>query len=755
MGRLALLLTLLVTAGTARAEWGWYRGDIVTFSAASTTTSVPEAVHQAVGAGLDWAVLSAPPGAGTFVGLNPVVEEIRVTVPRLTPILGSAWADSVRAIRILGVDSRAPVPREVDALVTTVETHRGVVVLEATSEPTDLARIGTFSPVDAGRWSDAVAPGGPWDQALVAGARVFVATVGEPDEGTAFETRVWADGNQADRIIAALRRGSSCVADRGGPEIDLQVDGRTYGQTVFHGGEPFVRIRAHAGDPIARVSLVADGEVVWAAEPGVVAWEERFFLPAADHAYLRVVAVTRSGRRTYGNPIFLGRGTDEGGELPLVAAQPVPVDDGIEMAGAIEALTQLPPPARRRVLREFLSEPSSRYETVWLLQNRPDVVTDRLLAEIADTDPEPEARLGAAYALVTRSSELASDRLLSFLDDPDPSLQAYAARVFAHYSDGFTEDDWPVVEGRAPEAAAFLVRAYHPDRHAPEHVARIISILTAKDRVLADAANDKLVELGTRDYRVVQALVDAARSGSAEATVVLGTIGDHRTVAALQDVYANAGGTALRRAAFLALARMGAPHPDRPAAVLPEVATAPTVDGIPAVDEWDDAVRLADLRSDFDGAAAGTRIGALAVVHGDSVYLIVTRRHDGARPTAILSDTPSDPPRDGLVEISLAGPPFDGPGAGPPLRVRINAYGLVDCDEDIACLAVSRVTETAWHVELALPRAAVADRPRFNLSVVTPGTDPERLAWSVTYDDPANPARFGDLELSRAREGSP
>ncbi len=154
---LALALLLVVTSSTSTADWGWYRGDISTFSAANTSYSVSESVHQAIESGLDWVVLSAPPGTGTFVGLNKIVEEIKLTLPRLTPILGTSWRQSGQDVRVLGIDSRAPVPGNLPDLLNTVVTHRGVAILENIGdEIPPPAEVSTISPIKRGRRSSAV-----------------------------------------------------------------------------------------------------------------------------------------------------------------------------------------------------------------------------------------------------------------------------------------------------------------------------------------------------------------------------------------------------------------------------------------------------------------------------------------------------------------------------------------------------------------------------------------------------------------------
>ena len=263
-----------------------------------------------------------------------------------------------------------------------------------------------------------------------------------------------------------MREGSAYVGDRDGIQLDFQVNGRTFGQTVFHEGEPFVRIRAFARHPISSVVLIADGKEIWSAEPDMAVWEERFFLPAGDFTYVRAVLYSEEGGyRTLGNPVFLVPENATRGELPLTEDHPLPPEDLIELVGVIEALSGLSEDAQARVLREFLSSTTTRYGTCWLLQDRSDIISDRLLAELALGDGSDLVRLGAVYALVTRGSDRAPDLLLQFLDTPSAELQSYAARIFAHYTDGFSEEDWSWDATRSPEANAFLIRAQRCQKH--------------------------------------------------------------------------------------------------------------------------------------------------------------------------------------------------------------------------------------------------------------------------------------------------
>jgi hypothetical protein len=747
---ISLTISMLLVSSQASAEWGWYSGDVATFSAANTSTTIPESVHQAVEHGLDWVVLSTPPGSGEFVGLEELINEASLTVPRLTPILGAGWSRSRPFVRILGVDARAPVPTLFSDLLTTVASHGGVAILESIDTglaDTDQSII--FSPVTSGRWTEAVSPRGAWDQALTDGRRAFIASTssGTPPAKN-HRTVLWAEGNQTDHLVKSLKSGASYVTEKGGIAIDLQVDGRSFGQTVFHRGEVFVRIKAYARDTISSVSLIANGEEVWSTSPKTNVWEARFFLPVGDLGYVRPVLVSKTGGyRTVGNPIFLVSESPEDGELPIADDQSLPRDGLVEMSGLLEASIGLPEDAQARILREFLAGITTRYGTCWLLQNRTDIVGDGVLMNLAMQDPDTAVRLGAAYALVVRSSTLAPDILLHFLDTGRPELETYAARMFAQYTEGFAEADWAWSERLTSEAQAFMIRAYQPVRFSEDQVGVIIKALGSTEIITTHAAQDKLIELGTRHYRVIQLLLDAVASGEASAADVIGQIGDHRTVGALQNLFRNTGTLDVRRSVFLALDRMGAPYPNRLTLSLAQLAGTPTLDGLVREEEWASASLLETLKSDLNGETYNLPGLAIRAGHqGDSVYVSITRAQQGDFPVATLTDSINQEQSDDVIELALAAPPYDRAESDNRLKIRINALGIVECVKNV-CRAVSRVTENAWEIEIAISTEAVRPYPRFNIAVVSPGDATRRLAWSVTYGDPHNPSRFGDLRL--------
>ena len=739
----ATILALTLMAAPLTAEWGWYRGDITTFPASNTGSGISEQIHRAIEAGLDWVALSTTPGTGSFIGQNELIAEIGLTMPRLTPILATGWLQNGVGIRVLGIDARAPIPKSLADLLSTASSHRGLVVLsEAGDLDLSTSGIEVFSPLRDGRWVD-VEAGGAWDAALQSGRRLFVTTASQSIAGSPpHHTTVWADGNAPDQIIRALRAGSCFVSDRESPHLDMQVDGKTFGQTVFHEGEPFVRIRVYGEDPIASVSLIADGVEIWSAQPEQTIWEERFFLPAYECGYVRAILTSESGKQTIGNPIFLVAEQGGDGELPIVHDPRLPQDDLIEVGGIVEALEGLAPETQKRVLREFLADPSTRYGATWLLQNRGDVVTDSILRNVGLEDVNPDARLGATYALVTRGSPVAPDLLLDLLNDPTPSVRVYAARIFAHYTEGFAESDWPWSSEQDDETSGYLVRAYRPVRYAKEDVARILSALESRHPILFSSASDKLVDLGTRHYRVIEDLIRATEGGSSRAADILRVIGDHRTVSDLQRIFASLSDPTLRRSIFLALSDMGAPHPDRPAVEVPQLTAPPTLDGTLTPQEWADAATFEPLKLDWDGSQVAPSPRILIGHRGDTLYVAISHQTTSGI-DATLSDTPGGTRQDTRFEISLASPPF---APSTAKVVSVTPFGLLTESDSGECRVSSRVTVLAWELELAVPLDT--SYARMNVAFFS-NSRAKRATWSVTYGEPQDPKRFGNLTLSR------
>jgi hypothetical protein len=728
-----LWLSISVVANVS-AEWAWQAGDVVQFDPTHTSVSVQTRVQQATESNLDWIVLSSSPGTGAFVGLAQILQEVELNIPRVTPIAASGWSSGHNRGVIYGIDPRGPIPDDLQRLLTTVHTQRGIVqqldVSAGASSPPPL-----MTATRDGAWSPAVEPGAAWDDLLEAGKRVFIAGASTHTlPGHTHRTYVRAQSNAEEAIVAALRDGASYVAEKDGIRVEFEVEGRSFGQTAFFEGEAYVRIQAFARDPISRVALIADGEIVWETRPDTTVLGERFFLPLHHRGYVRPLLESESGGyRTFGNPVFLVPDRSQAsGEVPY--EDPVDSHEAlfIEVGSTIEASARLPGAGQKRILAEFLSADETRHPTVWLLQNRGDIVRDEMLRELTASESE-HVRLGAAYALLARGS---TSSLATMLGDQATPVRAYAARAIAQYTEGFTEESWPVQNEEDPLVISYLVRAYHPVRHHSEHVASLIGLLQHEHPAISSAASDKIIALGTRNYRVVAALIDSARTGHARAIDALGLIGDHRAISPLLDVYRQSPPGPIRRATFVALSHMDVPYQDRRVIEVPNLPSRPTIDGF--LDST--AARISQFTHDsdarpWDGAISG-RLGR----YNDSLYVAIQTVFEQT-PRATLSASVHG--ADDQIEIILSSP------GGQPQAYRINALGLTQRG-GAACPTGSRVADNSWTVEALLPLSEYTDDPllRFNLSIVSPDRTPRRLSWSTTYGEPDNADRFGDLRFS-------
>ncbi len=736
--RRCFLITLftLILVDSPAAEWAWQVGDVVEYDAANTSGSIQERVQQATESNLDWVVLAPPPESGLFVGLSHVLQEAELSVPRLTPIVGTGWASGTTRGVVFGIDPRTPVPGSLDRLLTVVEAQRGVLQLDPTGESEEPPPVVTA--VRDGKWAPLVEPGGAWDDFLETGTRVFIAgSSAQTPAGRTHRTYVKARSNEVESIITALRNGRSFVAERDGIRVDFEVQGRSFGETAFFQGEAYVRIGAHARDPISRVTLIADGEVVWTTRPDTTVWSERFFLPLHHHSYVWPVLESESGDyRTLGNPVFLIPDRLQGsGEVPY--EDPSDADDAsfIEVSGTIEASARLSEGAQKRILAEFLSNAETRYPTVWLLQNRNDLIGDDTLLDLT-ADVNAYVRLGAAYALLSRGN---AAPLATMLRDEALPARAYAGRMTAQYTEGFGEEDWPPLQGEDPIVVSYLIRAYRPVRHHPEHIARLIGLLDRKATVVSSAAADKVVTLGARNYRVISVLVDSARAGHARAIDALGLIGDHRSVAPLLDIFRQASHGPLKRATFDALTRMNVPYQDRHVLEVPELESRPTMDG--HLDSTISAV-IGPFAQDSDARPPSDLVDSRVGRYDDSLYVgIHTVLGNASRTTLSATGGVHD---DHRIEISLSSP--DGRGQR---RYGINALGLTN--HPVArCPTGSRVHDGGWTLEALVPLSDQAQESvvRFNLYVVSSDDPASRLSWSVTYGAPHDTDRYGDLRFT-------
>ena len=759
------------------AEWDWYAGDIVYYPAQNTSTVVPEGVQEAIDADLDWLVLAGYARDGAFSGVRDIAQEHDLNAPRITPIAGTGWdlpGGTKNALAVFGVDPRSPIPRDsLQQAVAWVEAHEGVSVLADAPLPVDLPpsdwRTATaFQGARNGEWASECEPGAGWDRLLTSGHRILLVGGSDPlgtsGPGCAQKTYVWAEGSGAEEIIDGIRRGALYVAQSDGIRMDLQVNGRPMGSVVPVGREAYVRIRASGRHAVSRVSLIADGDVVWSAEPDTTVWEARFFLTLTGKTYIRPVLESAEGHcRTLGNPVFLvPEELGSRGEMPLEdtnRAHPEPVY--LEPAGfALEVSAGLTAEAQRRFLGELLRDPGMRYSAVRVLEVREDLIPDRVLRSLSH-HPDREVRLGAAYALVVRSPPEIDRLLVELLSDSDGRVREYAARMLCQFTEGVVDDTLPALRND-PEAAVrmYLIRAVNPAQYEPELTGYLITSTRSPHHGVATAAVDKLLEMGTRNYQVLTSLLDSARAGSPSAIVPIALIGDHRSIPGLEEIFLRETHGPLKRASFLALEEMGSPYIDRKRAVCSWIPVAPRIDGLLDPQEWQAATPVSGFSGDFQGAPWPHEVDAwvgndstrlyLSIACADSLSrsTVEVRRRDepGVLEDLHLECILSSARQPGVIS-TLAVTPL---GAVHDLREGDTGWNP---DWEVAGYR----GQGRWNVEAAIPFDAIGVDPngplppfRFNLSLVAGPTPAERLTWSITYGSPGNPKRFGDLHFATA-----
>ena len=760
MGRgfifLGTLISLHASAVLVRAAPAWYSGDITLFSSRNTATIIQDRVRQGMDSGLDWIVLSGRAEEGIFIGLQETIQEHDLNMPRINPIIAAAWSPSGApgaALILFGIDPRAPVPRDsLSQVITWVESQNGVVLHTSPDLPAELdahpSQIGNaFQGIRDGEWNQQCEPGAGWDSLLTTGHRIVL--VGGSDEetsqpGSLQKTYVHAESNLPDKIVSAIKGGAAFVAQADGIRIDLRINGRSLGSTVPLAREAYVRFRAHSRDPISRVLLVADGEVVWTANPDTAVWEERFFLSLVGKTYVRpIVESAAAGYRTMGNPIFLISEPDEAeAEFPWVE-QDFQAWGTVysEVEGALlEVADHLRPQAKARVVSELLSDNRMQFPTVRVLQDRSDLLPDSFVWELAQ-HPDPEVRLGATYALVSRAPIELSGLLLNLIQNDSLRVREYAARMLFQYSDGVDNDLVKDLLGRfSPPVEQYLIRSLDPMPYDPDLVRYLILSLESDHSGKAAASVDKLVEMGARNFKVIKRLIDSARRGNQRALEPVGWIGDRRTIPELEKLFERESPGPLRRAVFLALEKMGVPYIGRKEAICSWMPVPPTLDGLPVAYEWDPASALIQFAEDSEGAPPDRRIRAWIGYDSRRFYLSVTCELDtlpqnqpedrmefalspeeGEKPLRFFSVTPADVARDGKI-------------TNPDLRVA-------------AILEPGK-----WSMEGEIPLEAIGldDQDvlppvRFNLAVIEGGTRQKRWSWSVTYGNPRNPLRFGSI----------
>jgi hypothetical protein len=769
-----LVLSLLIASSPLPigAEWDWYAGGFSSFSARNTSSSIPDRIQAAVDGGLDWIVLSSPSTEGYFPGLHVLLQEHDLNFPRLTPILATRWAPSGASqdsLVILGVDPRSPVPKgNVSRVSGWVDTQGGIGISGNPAVRSAPTRSNTGL-IFAGRqdtsWHRACEIGAEWDHLLTAGHRVLL-TGGIYREDRLQKVYVWSEDNRTQSIIRALRKGASYVADGANIHMDFRVNGKSMGQSVSLEKDVYIRMEAVSNIGISRVLLVSDGEIIWEVSPNTPVWEERFFLPISNRRYIRPVVECESGKyRAIGNPVFFRANPElQTGIVPLQDSNrllPEPIYP--EVDGALEVVANLTPGAQRRVLAELLRDETVRHNAVRVLEIREDLVADHMLRELT-SDPDPEARLGSAYALVVRNPPELPDLLLGLLQDDDERIREYAARMLSQFAGGIrmrqlASEIWTT----DPAVKTYLIRALNPELLDASLTGKLINLCRSSHPGVAAASVDKLVDMGTRSYRIIKAMLDSARQGNASALEPVELIGDRRSVNALEKIYKNHKSGELKRRSFLVLSAMGAPYLDRRSGICRFAEHPIRIDGIIDSLEWADADLLGGFIQDQDASPPADQISA-SFLRDDHHLFMLVKLVDGTDSKRVVHlRDPSDQTfgEDDHIEWS-----FHKSGWKNALRVlSVNMAGMTrnrtgtNSNWNPQWRAAVSQTLNGWIIECSIPLEdleiiGLDPKPlRINLSLVE-NQSKARTTWSVTYGSPKNPDRFGDLSFGAATRPS-
>jgi hypothetical protein len=630
--KIAFLALILIQVDTlpASAGWSWHVGNFTKFSARSTSSLISERTQQAVDRGLDWIVISGESTEGYYPGLRAISREHDLNFPRLTPILATGWRapDALaESLTILGVDPRAPIPRELSTILDWVSTQSGVVVstsLYPSSEESRVPHGGIFSGINNGEWHPSTEIGSEWDQMLTEGHQVLIS--GGNDIGNySQKVYVWAEDNRTQSIIKAIRMGTSYVADGDGLQMDFRVNGKSMGSSVSLEKDAYIKMWVASKSRITRVILVSDGEVIWDDSPQTQVWEERFFLPLSNRHYIRpIVECEEAGIQAIGNPVFfyVDSAVDMG-VLPLEASDRLLPDPMYpEVDGALEVVATLGRDAQRRVLAELLRDESLRHDVVSVLEVREDLVPDHVLRALTD-DPDPEVRLGSTYALVVRNPPELPDILHGMLKDGDSRMREYGARSISQFVGGL---DVSQLESEIwtsdPMVKSYLIRSLKPDLFDASLTGKLITTIRSPHKSVAAAGVDKLVDMGTQSYRVIKTLLDSSRAGNSQALEPVGLIGDRRSINALEEIHNSRSHGPLKRASFLVLSRMGAPYPDRKSAHCHYVSVPMVVDGIVDSLEWSQSKRIGPFSQDHDASPLNNEISGSLLRDDTHLFLL-------------------------------------------------------------------------------------------------------------------------------------
>ncbi|MDA0748519.1 MAG: hypothetical protein O2954_18525, partial [bacterium] len=303
---------------------------------------------------------------------------------------------------------------------------------------------------------------------------------------------------------------------------------------------------------------------------------------------------------------------------------------------------------------------------------------------------------------------------------------------------------------------ASLMRAFTPELYNARLTGRLITDSSSNHPAVAAAAMDKLVELGNRNYRVIQALLNAAQTGTPGALEPVGWIGDRRAISDLEHLFRQQKDGPLKRASFLALEALGAPYLERRETVCAWMPTSPDIDGRIVSEEWTRATQLDAFSTDSLSESAPHNMIAWVAHDTTHLYLALTCDFPDTLQAAIQTRDEASILQDCQIEWTLS------PDGQIPYVFSVNPLGVVldrhgeNPNWDPRWQAAAGRTPGKLTVECAIPLAAFGLTPselrpiRFNLAQILRTTGLRRWTWSVTYGSPDNPARYGDMAFSGA-----
>ncbi|MDP6041789.1 MAG: hypothetical protein QGG64_24795, partial [Candidatus Latescibacteria bacterium] len=307
------LLSYILFASTLPLCAEWYSGDFCTYDAIQPQDHLSLRFQEALDNKLDWRILYNTPNVGSFVGLPAFIAEEKYNDSRqLVPILGSGWQND--GIVFVGVDPRAPVPRNTpEALITWATAHGGLITFTDPDHPIfsphHLPPIPmAFQGLNTTGWHPACEPGARWDSLLTTVHRVTLvggSASGGPKYPTA-QSYIHSESRHPQHLINGLRRGAVYVAEADGIHIDFRINDQLPGDHLLIDTDMIIAIRAAARHLISRAYLIADGQIIWETYPQQARWTTRLRLPQNNHHYVRLVLESETGGyRTLTNPIYL------------------------------------------------------------------------------------------------------------------------------------------------------------------------------------------------------------------------------------------------------------------------------------------------------------------------------------------------------------------------------------------------------------------------------------------------------------------